>query len=55
MKRRSLIGLLVSISLPLLSASCSVGGIPTPDVRLCIFVALFGTVLVEVRRRIGPF
>lgn len=55
MKRRSLIGLLAAIALPVLSAGCSAGSIPTPDVRLCVFVALFGTVLVEVRRRIGPF
>jgi hypothetical protein len=55
MKRRSRFALLVAIVLPVLSAGCSAGGIPAPDVRLCVFVALFGTVLVEVRRHIGPF
>ena len=49
------IGLLSSIALLALTAGCSAGSFPAPDVRLCIFVALFGTVLVEVRRRIGPF
>jgi hypothetical protein len=55
MLRRHQIGWLTSLALVLLTAGCGVSALPAPDVRLCIFVALFGTVLVEVRRRIGPF
>jgi len=55
MLRRLTIGLLATIACSVLSAGCSATAIPAPDVRLCIYVALFGTVLVEVKRRIGPF
>ncbi|MBN2359804.1 MAG: hypothetical protein JXR83_10150 [Deltaproteobacteria bacterium] len=55
MERRPTLGLLASIALPVLAAGCSAAAVPAPDARLCIFVVLFGTVLVEIRRRSGPF